>query len=126
MLAMLIAAALAQPNVLAVLADTEAHGNRVELLERPAGVTSEAFADRLLEEAGAAQWERMDREVSIDGVPVRMLAARSPGAGLLLYIPIGADGGAVCRVVKVKPIRTPQEERRRIDRFCVRGLAARK
>jgi hypothetical protein len=124
MLAMLIAAALGQPNVLAVLAGAEAHGNRVELLERPAGVTTGAFAGSLVAEAGAAS-ERTDREVPVDGVLVRMVAVRSPGAGLLLYIPVAADGKAICRVVKVKPVRTPPEERRRIDRFCVKGLASR-
>jgi len=122
MLAMLIAAALGQPNVLAVLAGTEAHGNRVERLERPAGVSVDAFVDSLLADAGAAA-ERMDRETTVDDVPVRMVSVRSPGSGTLLYIPLGADGKAVCRVVKVKPVRTPQEERRRIDHFCVGGLA---
>lgn len=127
MLAMLIAAALAQPNVLAVLDETEAYGNRVELLERPAGITTAAFIDRLLDEAdsGGAEWQLMDRQAMVEGSMVRMIAARAPGRGLILYVPLGEDGRAVCRVVKVRPVRTPQAERRRTDRFCVRGLSGR-
>ncbi|HEU0097411.1 MAG TPA: hypothetical protein VFQ67_01425 [Allosphingosinicella sp.] len=125
MLAMPIAAAApAQPVVLAALADAEANGNRVELLERPPGLATDAFVAAVLEESGAAGWERTDRETLVDGVQVRMLAARGPDGGLLLYIPIAADGRAVCRVVKVRPVRTAQEERRRIDRFCVNALTA--
>ena len=121
---MMLAAALAQPSVLAAMPEAELHGNRVELVARPAGATMPVFVDQLLAEAGATHWERMDRRTRVGGVEVRMVAVRNEGQGLILYIPLAENGPAVCRVVKLAQIVTPQAERRRIDDFCMRGIAS--
>ena len=125
MLTLLTALALAQ----AVVIDRAEHAPdaamTAELLQRPAGLTTTAFLDQLIAEAGAAEWERRETAGPYEGAQVRIVGLRrTQGDGLMFFLPAAEDSrGSACRIRRLRE-GAPEAQGEQLLRYCLSAVAA--
>lgn len=96
--------AAAEPRVLAVLEGSEfdRFGIVAELVERPAGVTDEQFAQQLIEASGLRSWkgEQVDSAPQMDGIGTKAVFSADGREIIVKYVSDDVQRtGRVCRLI---------------------------
>ena len=96
-----------------------------EIIQRPAGLSTSAFLDQVIDEADAGEWERSEHVGPVRGVEMRIVGLRrTSGDGLMLFMPAAEDSrGNICRIRRVRE-GSPVPQREELLRYCTEAIAA--
>jgi|GEM_PF-3775809 len=125
MLTLLTALALAQALVIDRAEQAPDAPIIAEVLQRPAGLSTTAFVDRLIAEAGAGDWERRDHAGPFGGAEVRIVGLRrTAGDGLMLFVPAAEESrGSACRIRRVREGSLEAQGEQLVD-YCLNAIAS--
>jgi hypothetical protein len=115
---------LAQTVVLERADSSDKAVMNAEILERPRGMTTTAFLERLIDEAGAREWERTENRAPFEGVELRVVGLKSgPRDGIMLFMPAAENSpNNFCRIRRQNP-GDPTPQRDTLIGYCFRVAA---
>jgi hypothetical protein len=119
-----IALSLAQSTVVARAESSPDAVMNAEIVQRPSGMTTSAFIERLIDDSDARQWKRSEDRVPLGTGEMRIVGLkRSADDGIILFLPGAEDAtGNACLIRRQRP-GDPEPQRERLLRYCIEALA---